>query len=77
MEQHIELEKYFKKHAPSTVYHKLTVRAINALVRGGITTMDELCSVSVEKLNRVRNLGEKCLEMALFMRNKYESEKNK
>ncbi|MDR2558559.1 MAG: hypothetical protein LBC86_03310 [Oscillospiraceae bacterium] len=75
MKKHIELEVYFKEHAPSTEYNKLTVRTINALVRGGIVTMDELCAASAEKLTRVRNLGEKCLQMALFMRDKHESEK--
>jgi len=75
MRQHIEIQEYFKKHALSTKYHKLTIRAINALMRGGIETMDELCSASIEELIRVRNLGEKCFEMALFMRDKYETEK--
>jgi DNA-directed RNA polymerase alpha subunit len=75
LEQQIKLKEYFKEFAPSTEYNKLTVRTINALVRGGIETMDDLCAASVERLTRVRNLGDKCLEMALFMRDKYESEK--
>jgi len=74
MKQYIEIRTYFKKHASSTEYIKLTVRTINALMRGGIETMDELCSISEENLARVRNLGTKCLEMALFMRDKYKAE---
>jgi len=74
MKLNTELQPYFKKHAPSTEYHKLTVRTINALVRSGIETMDKLCSTTEEDLMRVRNLGTKCFEMTMYMRKKYESE---
>ena len=46
-------------------------RAMNALVRGGIATMEELCIIPDEKLRRVRNLGDKCFELSHAMRDMY------
>ncbi|GHU80504.1 hypothetical protein FACS1894191_5930 [Clostridia bacterium] len=52
----------------------VTVRAINALMRGGYETMSKLCAAPEERLKKVRNLGEKCFALALAMREQYASE---
>ncbi|GHU79783.1 hypothetical protein FACS1894191_3380 [Clostridia bacterium] len=52
----------------------VTVRAINALMRGGYETMSKLCAAPEEKLKQTRNLGEKCFALALAMREQYASE---
>ena len=70
MRQDITIQAYFTEHVPE---HN-RVRTINCLVRGGISTMDELCHASMERLVRVRNMGEKTREIALAMRDKYAAE---
>ena len=74
MERNPAVNVYFKEHAPLTEYRAVTVRAVNAIMRGRINTMDALCALSPEELNRIRNLGEKCAKLALLMREKYEAE---
>ena len=68
----ILLEAYFDKHAPKK--KSVTNRVSFALRRSGISTMSALCAMSVEELKKVRNLGEKSLEIALMMREKYAAE---
>ena len=75
MKQEIGISTYFFEHAPSTELHSLTRRAVNALVRGGIETMDMLCEAAPEKLLRIRNMGVKSLELSLIMRDKYAKDK--
>jgi DNA-directed RNA polymerase alpha subunit len=54
----------------------VTVRAINALMRGGIETMGDLTRAAPEDIAKRRNLGVKCLELALAMREKFIAENN-
>jgi len=69
--QAVDVNAYFARHAPFTEYASVRVRAVNALVRGGISTMDELCGASAEDIKKIRNLGERSLKLALIMREKY------
>ena len=71
MGQDKTIQAYFDEHAPQ----QNKVRTINCLVHGGISTMDELCVASMERLGRVRNMGVKTLKLALAMRDKYIAEK--
>ena len=72
--QAIDVGVYFALHAPLTEYASVRIRAVNALVRGGISTMDELCGASAEEIEKIRNLGERSLKLALIMREKYSEE---
>lgn len=74
MKQEDDLRTYFKTHLPKTEYRQLLVRVTNALVRSGINSMDALGTVSDERLLKVRNLGAKCFEAAVSMREKYLAE---
>ncbi len=56
--------EYFTKVCPNRRIH-------NALVRGRITTMEQVCAMSEEQLIRVRNLGRKSLAIVLAERQKY------
>jgi len=71
-----DIQIFFAKHAPSTKLHSLKRRAVNALVRGGIESMDMLCDTPIEKLERIRNLGTKSLELTILMRQKYLEQKS-
>jgi DNA-directed RNA polymerase subunit alpha len=68
----MDIKTYFSEHQPKAP--RITVRCINALVRGGINTMDELCERSDEQLMRVRNLGAKCFEHSVLLREQYKIE---
>lgn len=70
----IDVRTYFALGAPQIP--GVTVRAANALLRGGIDTMDELAGKSDYELGRVRNMGAKTRELAIAMRDKYVSENN-
>ncbi len=61
--------EYFTKVCPHRRIH-------NALVRGRITTMEQVCAMSEEQLTRVRNLGRKSLAIVLAERQKYLVSKN-
>jgi DNA-directed RNA polymerase alpha subunit len=76
MNQDIDVMEYFTTHgrdAPDGVLK----RTVNGLVRGRITTMDELLGKTPEELARVRNIGAKCLEFTYLMRDKYVQETGK
>ena len=51
------------------------MRTTNALVRGGIDTMEKLCAMSDSDLKRVRNFGVKCRDFALLVRDRYKRER--
>ena len=63
-ESDITIEEYF-----TTV--RYDIRVHNALLRGGINTMAELCEMSDEQLMRVRNFGAYCLAVVVEERQKY------
>lgn len=66
------IEAYFRENAPEPEH--LTLRAINALRRAGIETMDELYAASLEELKRVREMGVKSRAVALRLREQYARE---
>ena len=68
------VREYFLDHAPQDAAH-VTSRAINALERKGIRTMDMLCTMSAYELRRVRNLGDKSIALSMQMREMYASER--
>ncbi|MDR0286257.1 MAG: hypothetical protein LBI03_00885 [Clostridiales bacterium] len=74
MKQNIDVRAYFNQHEDSE--SNLSVRSINALIKGGINTMDELCAADIKKIRKIRNLGDKCLEYVLMIREKYMLETN-
>ena len=47
----------------------LTQRAIYALCRNGITTLDELMAASPETIRQTRNIGEKTFGLIMRVRN--------
>ena len=71
MDSTTDLMTFFRQHAPKDN----RTRTMNALVRGGINTMGELCTIPDEKLRRVRNLGIKCYELSHAMRDMYLADK--
>jgi hypothetical protein len=73
-EQGMDIRTYFGRHRPGKP--DITIRCINAIMRSGIETMDELCGKDEEHLMRIRNFGQKCLEHTLALREKYALEKN-
>lgn len=72
MSDETDVRTYFTRHAPQIP--GVTVRAINAVMRGGFTTMKELCAIDEERIHRIRNLGEKCFVLVLAMRKRYTEE---
>jgi DNA-directed RNA polymerase alpha subunit len=75
MKQNIDVRTYFSQHDDSE--SNISVRSVNALIKGGINTMDELCAADIQKIKKIRNLGDKCLEYVLMIREKYMLEINK
>jgi len=73
MKQNIDVQAYFSQHDNSE--STISTRAVNALTKGGITTMDELCAADMKKVKKIRNLGDKCFEYVLTMREKYMADK--
>ncbi len=67
----ISVADYFVEHTPAPQRCFLMRRSINALVRGDIKTMDVLALVTPRRIARVRNLGGKCLELVLMLREQY------
>ena len=67
-----DLKEFFMQYAPKDNRR----RTMNALVRGGIATMEKLCAVPDEKLRRVRNLGDKCFQLSHDMRDLFIEIKN-
>lgn len=49
----------------------ICVRAGNAVIRGGYTTMEELCAATESDILRIRNVGETCARLILEERQKY------
>lgn len=72
MNNDIDVRTYFAQHAPQIP--GVTVRAVNAVMRGGLVTMQALLAADEERLRKVRNLGEKCFALVLDMRKKYAEE---
>ena len=66
-----ELTAYFRKTALELGMESQLVRATNALLRGGIDTMEKLSEADEEQIYRIRNMGEKSAAFALTVRNKY------
>jgi signal recognition particle subunit SEC65 len=64
------ISEYFMEHAPPESARRIA----NGLNRADIETMDALCYMPVEKLCRVRNIGEKSLEIILLLREGYAAE---
>ena len=79
MNQDIDIRTYFKENAPrdDPSSPPPLVRAVNAVMRASINTMDELLAKTPEELLRIRNAGEKCLELIYLMREKYAEETGK
>jgi len=73
MTKDIDVRTYFERHEDSE--SNISVRAVNALIKGGINTMGELCAADEKKIKKIRNLGDKCFEYAQMMREKYTLEK--
>ena len=73
MEKNIDVREYFEQQDASGT--TISVRSVNALIKGGINTMDELCAADVKKVKKIRNLGDKCFEYVLTMREKYMADK--
>ena len=73
MKQNIDMQTYFIQH--DDLASTVSVRAVNALKKGGITTMDELCAADMKKVKKLRNLGDKCFEYVYAMREKYMADK--
>lgn len=47
----------------------LSVRTYNCLRRAGISTVEDLCNITVEDMYKVRNLGRKSLEEVIGIMN--------
>ena len=79
MSQDIDIRTYFNEHASrgDPGAPPPLVRTTNAVIRSGINTMDELLDKTPEELLRIRNAGEKCLELIYLMREKYAQETGK
>ena len=74
-QQPVSVRAYFEEHTPPGYRRDILKRSTNALVRGEIATMDALALATPWKIARVRNLGEKCLELVLLLRDQYIEEK--
>ena len=79
MNQDIDIRTYFNAHAPrgDPGAPPPLVRTTNAVIRSGINTMDELLAKTPQEIARIRNAGEKCLELIYLMREKYAEETGK
>ena len=73
MKKNIDVQTYFSQHEDSE--STISTRAVNALTKGGINTMDELCAADTKKIKKIRNLGDKFFEYVLTMREKYMADK--
>ena len=72
MKQNIDVRAYFEQH--DDLESTISVRSVNALIKGGINTMDELCTADMKKVKKLRNLGDKCFDYVSMMREKYMGE---
>jgi len=70
------VDTYIRENAPATFSQLLTNRVISALMRMRVETMSALAALSVKDVAMLHNIGEKSLELALLMREKYISEQN-
>ena len=70
------IRDYFAIHAPKSEYPHLAKRAINALERGEIRTMDALARATEEEIAEKRNVGEKGLALILLLRGRYAAERD-
>jgi len=65
------IQAFFTEYAPPIFSTVLVKRTAKQLRRHGIETMDALCMISIENLKKIRNIGEKSLKIAVYMREKY------
>ena len=72
----ILVRDYFCVHAPDGQMG-IVARAVNALERAGVQTMDALRCLSHKDLAKTRCMGEKSLKLALILQEKFISEKGK
>jgi DNA-directed RNA polymerase alpha subunit len=74
-----DIRTYFNTHAPRAAPGEPSpvVRAVNAVLRARVETMDELLAKTPEELTRIRNAGAKSLELIYLMRDKYAQETGK
>ena len=72
----ILLRDYFHAHAPDE-QRGIVLRAVNALERAGVQTMDALRCLSREDLAETRCMGMKSLGLALILQEKFVSEKGR
>ncbi len=64
MARDMTVAEYFTYICPNRRIH-------NALVRGRVTTMEQVCAMSEQELLRIRNFGGKALAIVLTERQKY------
>ena len=65
------IQAFFSEYAPPIFSSILVKRTAKQLTRDGIESMDDLSTVPIERLKKTRNIGEKSLEIAIYMREKY------
>ena len=70
------VEMYFRAHGVEAASESLISRAVSTLRFIDIETMDQLCGASLREYSKMRNVGEKTLELVLLMRKKYMRERN-
>ena len=66
---------YFFENAPEHFRQKAILHAAaDSLQRAGVDTMDALDTITDERIERIRYIGEKRRELVLLMRDKYRTE---
>ena len=76
MDNEILVEDYFEMYASNSNQKPLVTRSMNAIGRTSpqIKTMGELLNTSISELFRIRNLGEKTIDIILRIREEYANE---
>jgi hypothetical protein len=69
-----DIRKYFCEYADAVGSRKGMTRAVNALMRANIHTMEQLCETTYKELVKIRNVGEKSLLLIGFVRWQYMAE---
>ncbi len=67
----ISVADYFEEHTPSEYRLTFLRHSVNALIRGGIKTMEKLMDISAEELIKLRNIGSKNLRLIMLLRNQF------
>ena len=65
------LRTYFLENSHPAYSETLVKRTAKQLGREGIESMEVLAGTSVDSLKKARNIGEKSLEVALYMRDMF------